>query len=133
MEEATKNQVQEKILETVTGIQNELSNLYQSGKDLAVEQLPEIAKEMIYLAIAREAFEVLVAFIPAVILTFLFWKAWKVFAQEQSDNAFGAMLGSGLIGFVLYVVAALNIPDTFAPIFAPRVFIIQEALKMMGK
>ncbi len=126
----------DKIIEIVTSLSNEITNIYESGKS----ELPTIAKEFVMNGIWTSLFETLLFGGALAATTYLLIWTFKEVKKDKNERFFsdyGDEIYYGIIGFVAGIAAIFLFcgfviaTETFITAsVSPRVYLIKQAVSL---
>jgi hypothetical protein len=126
----------DRILEIVTSLSNEITNIYESGKS----ELPTIAKEFIMNGIWTSLFEAILfggALAAAFYLIKWTVKETKTDQRERFFSDYGDEIYYGIIGFVSGIAAiflfcgfVMATETLITASVSPRVYLIKQAVSL---
>jgi hypothetical protein len=125
----------DKIQPILLSISKELSNLYSSGKDLAQQELPILAKEITRYGISHSF---LWAFLGVAMFSAAFYGSRKLYKSDEKeedripDDAVGTVLCILALTFIASLVLIFYNLDTMAmALFSPRFYLLKEAASLI--
>lgn len=117
-----KPEIEQKLVEYLTA----LESLMKDGKDLAIEQAPEVAKEIVSYGFASSAFfAVLFTGLFCVVAVVSIKVSLMIYKKEEDPFVFFlAVIALGLGSLFFGVPANINAQDAAKAYFAPRLYVI---------
>ncbi len=115
-----KPEIEQKLLEYLTA----LESLMKDGKDLAIEQAPEVAREIVAYAIVSEVVWMMACASLAAVLIYPCVKVFKWAIKENEIDALPLLLFPLSGAAVLAAVALCHATDAAKAYFAPRLYVI---------
>lgn len=124
-----------KLQPILSAIADEFQNLYHTGKEFAKEEIPQLAKEIVYYGIAQSAMYVLFSFV----LIGLGIKFLSVFWKHRADENYFRDEDMGLL-FLMFITLVpgvvtliTNLEILMMAVFAPRLYLINQAVDLVSK
>lgn len=116
----------------ILSIVEELRSVYSAGKDFALSQAPLVAKEMVYREAAKSVIWLAFGIFLAWAAKWLYGK-FQVAAKENDRDPEVPIffLGFALSAGIGISIIVHNCLDLFSVVFAPRLFILEEAAKLI--
>ena len=118
-----KPEIEQKLVEYLTA----LESLLKDGKDLAIEQAPEVAKEILRYSMASCSAWALFEIACCYVIYRIGVKAYLAMKEDTNDallSAFPPMLIGGLLFSVFALAAFMNVDQFCKAYFAPRLYVI---------
>jgi len=124
-------EIEQKLLEQASGILEAITTAVGQAKDLAVEQLPDIAYQ--YIAFNRAYLTTIFVIFSALFVISVAWAWYKETHCETYPEGQYAVFVGMFVAFPSGVISALTMKSVFMVWLAPKIFLIQELVNLIKK